>query len=73
SSLSRSSGLNVQIGEENESPELKDFSLVTATYYHCGHNLGTIGLLGPTRMTYGRAMSLVKEVAMYLSELFDLL
>lgn len=73
SSLSRSSGLTVQIGEENESPELKDFSLVTATYYHCGHNLGTIGLLGPTRMTYGRAMSLVKEVAMYLSELFDLL
>lgn len=73
SSLSRSSGLTVQIGEENESPELKDFSLVTATYYHCGHNLGTIGLLGPTRMTYGRAMSLVKEVAIYLSELFDLL
>lgn len=73
SSLSRSSGLTVQIGEENESPELKDFSLVTATYYQCGHNLGTIGLLGPTRMTYGRAMSLVKEVAIYLSELFDLL
>lgn len=73
SSLSRNSGLTVQIGEENESPELKDFSLVTATYYQCGHNLGTIGLLGPTRMTYGRAMSLVKEVAMYLSELFDLL
>ncbi|MFA6693944.1 MAG: heat-inducible transcriptional repressor HrcA, partial [Bacillota bacterium] len=70
--LTQTSGAKVRIGEENKSPELKEFSLVTATYYHNGNNVGTIGVLGPTRMAYGRAISVVNEVALSLSELLEL-
>lgn len=53
-------GLEVTIGQENADQHLKDSSLITATYHLNGELLGTIAVLGPTRMEYGKAMSLLE-------------
>lgn len=53
-------GLEVTIGQENEENRIKDCSIITATYHLDGELLGTIAVLGPTRMEYGKAMSLLE-------------
>jgi heat-inducible transcriptional repressor len=63
-------GLVVRIGAENESEQLDHMSLV-ATPYAVGGSEGVVGLLGPTRMDYPRAMTAVKYVAERLSESLD--
>lgn len=65
------SGIQVRIGTENDHKAISDCSLITATYAIDGHNLGTIGILGPTRMEYGKVISLLdhisKDMAIVLS------
>lgn len=53
-------GLEVAIGQENGDAHFKDSSLITATYHLHGELLGTIAVMGPTRMEYGKAMSLLE-------------
>lgn len=55
-------GLTVVIGAEHKNPDLREFSLVTATY-NAGERRGSIGVLGPTRMRYSRAISVVESAA----------
>ncbi len=55
--LSGSEDLKVKIGEENEIREIKDCSLITATYSFGNLVLGTIGVIGPTRMEYAKVIS----------------
>ena len=56
----RGDGLEVTIGQENTDSHFKDSSLITATYHLNGELLGTIAVLGPTRMEYAKAMSLLE-------------
>lgn len=57
----------ITIGAENPLQPIRHCSLVS-TGYSCGAlSLGTISLLGPTRMTYERAIAAVKATAGYLS------
>ncbi|OXM15575.1 heat-inducible transcriptional repressor HrcA [Paenibacillus herberti] len=53
------SGLQVRIGTENDHEAIASCSLITASYTIDGQQLGTIGILGPTRMDYGRVISLL--------------
>ena len=53
-------GLEVTIGQENEDSHFKDSSIITATYHLNGELLGTIAVMGPTRMEYAKAMSLLE-------------
>lgn len=64
-------GLRVRIGQENRREEIQDCSVVTATYSIGGETIGTIGILGPTRMDYSRITVIVQEVAEALSELLS--
>lgn len=50
-------GLNIQIGTENELEEIKDCSIIAATYSIGDSVLGSIGVIGPTRMEYPRVIS----------------
>lgn len=50
-------GIVIRIGAENELLEVSDCSIVTATYSVDGVTLGTIGVIGPTRMDYGKVIS----------------
>lgn len=52
-----SAGINIQIGNENELNEIKGCSLVTTTYSMGDIVIGSIGVIGPTRMEYSRVIS----------------
>lgn len=56
-------GLSVRIGSENEIDELRNCSLVLARYSGEGNLSGTVGLLGPTRMDYRKALATVAAVS----------
>jgi len=61
--------VTIRIGPENQLPELSDCSILTATYQAGGNSKGTLGIIGPTRMNYNRAISVLKYMGMALSEL----
>ena len=61
-------GLEVTIGQENEDSQMQDSSIITATYHLNGELLGTIAVLGPTRMEYAKAMSLLEYMNDNLTE-----
>ena len=65
--------LVVRIGSENAVPEMRDWSVVTASYKSGGRPLGAIGVVGPTRMNYARTMSAVEAVSAALGAAFGLL
>lgn len=52
-------GIQVRIGAENSVEAINNCSLITATYAWHGKPIGTIGILGPTRMEYGKVISLL--------------
>ncbi|BCJ88603.1 heat-inducible transcriptional repressor HrcA [Effusibacillus dendaii] len=62
-------GIQVRIGMENDLEQLKDCSLVTTSYYIDGKPAGTIGVLGPTRMEYGRVIGVMDYLTILLSDL----
>lgn len=56
-------GLTVVIGTEHSDPELRPFSLIASTYFD-GRGTGTVGVIGPTRMKYSRAIAAVDVAAL---------
>ncbi|MGH9213457.1 MAG: heat-inducible transcriptional repressor HrcA [Acidimicrobiales bacterium] len=61
-------GLQVAIGSETGVAPLADCALVVAPYEIEGERLGTIGVLGPTRMNYPQALAAVAVVSGRLSD-----
>lgn len=61
-------GIQVRIGSENDLESMKECSLITATYEIDGKVIGTLGLLGPTRMEYSRAISIVEFLTKALTQ-----
>jgi heat-inducible transcriptional repressor len=59
----------VRIGSEHEATALQPFSVVAASYGLPQRQLGTVSLVGPTRMDYETAIATVRETAQRLSEL----
>jgi heat-inducible transcriptional repressor len=55
-------GLTVVIGAEHLNPGLRPFSLIASTY-NDGTGTGTVGIIGPTRMRYSRAIAAVHGAA----------
>jgi heat-inducible transcriptional repressor len=64
----RADGLTVAIGSEARLPGMADVSLVAAAYGGAGAPLGTLGIIGPTRMAYSHVIPLVEATARALSE-----
>ncbi len=62
-------GVQVVIGGDNAWQELRDFSMVLARYGVPGYATGALGVFGPQRMPYGRAISTVRFVAGLMSNL----
>ena len=61
----------VRIGGENEMPALRSLSLVAGNYGLPQRNLGTVSVIGPTRMDYARAILTVREAALQLSRFVE--
>jgi heat-inducible transcriptional repressor len=66
-----SRGAYVRIGVENPEPALQSLSLVAANYGLPQRNLGTVSVIGPTRMDYSRAIRSVREAAHELSRFVE--
>ncbi len=55
--------VRITIGAENALPGIEDCTLITSRYVVDEKTHGSLGILGPTRMEYARAISLVDYVA----------
>ena len=55
--------VRITIGAENAFPAIEDCTIITSRYVVDEKTHGSLGILGPTRMEYGRAISLVDYVA----------
>ena len=62
--------INIYIGEETEKEELKNFSIVTFNHLVEGRDIGTIGIIGPTRMDYSKVISVMKYISKKLNDDF---
>jgi len=56
------------IGAEHLDPNLRPFSLVISTYDD-GSGIGSVGIIGPTRMRYSRAIAAVDGAAQAVSRM----
>ncbi|HHX86738.1 MAG TPA: HrcA family transcriptional regulator, partial [Firmicutes bacterium] len=57
----------VNIGQENMLQDIHECTLVTATYSIQDKTLGTVGILGPTRMEYSRVIGIISYLVDYLN------
>jgi len=64
---SRAQGVQIYIGGESGLVPLDECSVVTAPYEVDGEVLGTVGVIGPTRMAYERVIPIVEITARLLS------
>lgn len=63
----RAEGVNIFIGGESGHVPLDECSVVTAPYEVDGQVVGTLGVIGPTRMAYERVIPIVDITAKLLS------
>ena len=64
-------GVQVIIGGESGADALKDISVVAARYGAKGRPSGLLGVVGPTRMQYGRAVAVVRYLTQVLNDLLS--
>jgi transcriptional regulator of heat shock response len=62
------SPVGVLFGDDTEISELQPATLVIARYGHGGHELGKIGVIGPTRMSYDRVIPSLEYFASKMSK-----
>ncbi|MDO4554238.1 MAG: heat-inducible transcriptional repressor HrcA [Lachnospiraceae bacterium] len=64
-------GIQVYIGTETSNQNLKDCSVVTATYEMEEGGTGTIGIIGPKRMDYKKVVKTLKNLTGELDDIFN--
>jgi len=69
--LGAQEGIQVRIGAENSVEAINNCSLITATYSLHGKPIGTIGILGPTRMEYGKVINLLGYFSRDLTKILN--
>src|SRR5579883_78175 len=63
--------VRITIGAENRREEMRDCSVVSAPYCVGGRPAGVVAIVGPTRMRYGKVISLVRFLADTLSDVLS--
>jgi heat-inducible transcriptional repressor len=58
--------VKVIIGDENVNPSMKRCAVITASYRLSSDVSGTLGVVGPTRIEYGRTMAVVNYLARFI-------
>ena len=66
-----SEGVRVFIGSENILSEMKELSMVASTYNDGRRTLGTVGVIGPTRMNYEKVIPIVDLTARTLTQILS--
>ncbi|MBR8831828.1 MAG: Heat-inducible transcription repressor HrcA [Chroococcopsis gigantea SAG 12.99] len=62
-----SPGVNIKIGTENPLESMRPCTLIAANYKHGEIPVGSVGIIGPTRMLYENTIPLVQSTADYLT------
>ena len=70
-SQDENTGIQVYIGEETKVQNMKDCSVVTATYELGEGMKGTIGIIGPKRMDYEHVLTSLKRLQSELDAIFE--
>jgi heat-inducible transcriptional repressor len=68
---SSKSKVTVRIGTENPLQPIRSCTLISSTYRRGSVPVGSVGVLGPTRLDYESAIAVVAAAADYLSEAFS--
>jgi len=68
-SLPAGKGVQVIIGKENKAETIHDYSVVISQYGLPDEAVGTIGVVGPTRMPYARTIATVGYLSLVLNVL----
>ena len=64
---SRAEGIRIYIGGESQTVPFEELSVVSAPYEVDGQIVGTLGVIGPTRMPYDRMIQIVDITARLVS------
>ncbi len=64
-------GVNIFIGSESRLNNMSGMSLITSTYVSGKNTLGVLGVIGPTRMGYGKVIPIVDYTAKMLTRLLN--
>src|SRR5438309_2009492 len=67
-SMADEQGVHVTIGEENPVAEMRDCTVITASYMYRDQVLGILGVVGPRRLPYQEIMSVVDETARHVTD-----
>jgi heat-inducible transcriptional repressor len=66
--LTTSNDISISIGGENYMPGAKDYSIISKVYTIGDKPVGSIGLIGPTRMHYAKVISILTKVIKELND-----
>ncbi len=69
---SSSLGVRILIGRENPDSEMQQCTLIVAPFHYRHRAVGALGVVGPTRMEYDRAITTVEYVAHFTSRLLSI-
>ncbi|HJV36930.1 heat-inducible transcriptional repressor HrcA [Geomonas sp.] len=64
-------GVQIFIGSESHLLRMEGMSLITSTYMTGKDTVGVLGVIGPTRMGYGRVIPIVDYTAKLISRLLE--
>ncbi len=64
-------GVTVLVGSEAKLADVSDIGVISAPYRSSGQGAGTVGIVGPTRMDYGKLMPLVGFMSEVISDVLD--
>jgi heat-inducible transcriptional repressor len=67
--LSEAEGVQVIIGSENDQDEMKKLSLVVSPCKEGDRSIGVVGIIGPTRMNYAKAIYIVENTAKFITKM----
>jgi len=68
-----SDSMQIVIGEENQLEQLKDCSIIKATYKVGNSSKGSIGVIGPTRMDYPQVISVLNGIVKNINSVINAL
>jgi heat-inducible transcriptional repressor len=63
--------VDIRIGSENKSDEIRGCSLIKTSYWIGNKHVGSIGVLGPTRMNYLKVISCIEFLRKEISDILN--
>ena len=64
-------GVKVHIGKENSCRYIQDCTIITCNYKIKDRTIGALGAIGPTRMEYGKVITVVKYLSHILGNILE--